>query len=260
MPTIYTARGTLWFADYRANPAATPTLMIHGAGGSYLHFPLAMRHLPSANAVVPDLAAHGHNVGAPRTTVREHADDMIALLDALHIERAVILGHSMGGAIAQTLALEYPARVRGLVLIGTGAKLGVHPDLLNGLVGEMRAVSASVAETVTLWSWGSNADPRLRDDLGYGVLVSTPPPVLYADYSACNAFDIRARLADIHAPTLVIGGTADQMTPHKFSVYLRDTLPHAELVTIENGGHMMALEQPRAVTAAVAAWLARLAV
>ncbi len=249
MPTQKTSRGPLWFADHRREDLP-PLLLIHGAGGSHLDWPPGLRKLGS---LAVDLPGHGKSPGPGRRSIQDYADDLLALLDALNLTQAVIMGHSMGGAIAQTIALSAPDRVRGLILIGTGAKLRVHPDILARVATDPQAVAAQLKD----WMWGSSTPDALRET-GYQQMLSVDPLVIQGDYAACDVFDIRDRISQINASTLVIGGTEDQMTPHKFSAYLAESITNATLVTVEGGGHMMALEQPEVVTAAVQRWLTAL--
>ena len=251
MTTVETATGTIWYADHR-DPTIhrPPVLMIHGAGAQHLDWPAELRRLPGANAIIPDLPGHGKSPGPGRNTITAYAADMIALLDALSIDQVIIAGHSMGGAIAQTMGLSYPDRVVGLILIGTGAKLTVNDTILNGIRGATEVTAA----LITKWAWAKGANEQLKR-LGTRRLLECDPDVTYGDYVACNNFDLRDQVRRIKAPTLVIGGTADKMTPHQYSVYLQEHIPDAQLVTIEGGGHMMALEQPQVVADAVQRWL-----
>jgi pimeloyl-ACP methyl ester carboxylesterase len=81
---------------------------------------------------------------------------------------------------------------------------------------------------------------------------------MLGDFRACDAFDVRERLGDISVPTLVIGGKDDRLTPPKFSEYLREHIPNARLLLVEEAGHMVMLEQPAVVTEAIADFLATL--
>ncbi len=247
MPMIETKTSNIFYADHHKGDG-TPLILIHGAGGSHLDWPAAMRRLPDVLAV--DLPGHGKSPLPGRSTITDYARDVIAFMDALNVHQAIITGHSMGGGIAQQIALDAPDRVRGLVLIGTGAKLGVHPFIM----GRILTAPGEVASLLKGWMW-SDSVPQQPREITYNQLMSLPPEVAHGDYLACNAFDIRERLPEIKAPALVIGGSADKMTPHTYSVYLQEHLPHAELVTIEDGGHMMALEQPEAVAGAINTWL-----
>lgn len=251
MPLAQTASGPIWYADHRDPTAHLPvTLVVHGAGGTHLDWPAEIRRMPEANAIVVDLPGHGRSPGAGRISVGAYAADMIALLDALKIAHVIVAGHSMGGAIAQTLAVNYPDRVLGLILIGTGAKLSVHPDLLNGILTEMaRSVGMIVG-----WYYSQSATDQMRRRTQNN-LMTVNPSVLHGDYAACNQFDIRSQLALIRQPTLILGGTADYMTPFKFSEYLQANITGSQLVKVEGGAHMMMLEQPEFVSSAMQKWL-----
>lgn len=251
MPLIETQHGAIWYADHRDPTAHLPvTLLVHGAGGSHLDWSAELRRLPEANAVVPDLPGHGRSPGASRQSIGGYAADMVALLDALKLDRAVVTGHSMGSAVALTMALHYPDRVMGLILIGGGTKLGVHPDLLNVQADKEKAV-----EMIINGYWGAAPEYDQLRRLSRKRLMETPAEVLHNDYTACNAFDVRGQLERIRQPALVIGATDDPMTPLKYSQYLRDNLPNAQLVTVQGAQHMMMLQQPQFVADAVRNWL-----
>lgn len=255
MPQIETTQGLIWYADHRDPIAHRPvTVMIHGAGGTHLDWPAELRRLPEANAIIPDLPGHGKSPGSGHQSITAYATSIVALLDALHISKAVIAGHSMGGATAQTIALMHPDRVLGLILAGTGAKLGVHPDILNGVLTEMSRTVGMLLKGY----WGDNPQNEQLSRMSQQRLLEFNPTILFNDYSACNAFDIRDRVAEIRKPTLIVGGTEDKMTPLKFSQYLHDHIAGSELVVVETAAHMMLLEQPQFVADAVQKWLANL--
>ncbi len=151
------------------------------------------------------------------------------------------------------MALHYPDRVLGLILIGTAPTLPVNEAILNGI----RSEPEETAALITKWAWAKDTDEQVKR-LGYRRLLQTDPAVTYGDYVACNAFDVRDRLERINVPTLVVGGTADKMTPFTYSEALAAGIPNATLVRIDNGGHMMALEKPTTVADAVQTWLMEL--
>ncbi len=176
---------------------------------------------------------------------------MIGLMDALDLKQAIVGGHSMGGAIAQMMAINYPERIAGLILISTGARLRVHPDILSHVLSD----PSPVYEQLRAWMWaGPTPEQALRR--WQARMAAHEPGVMRGDYVACNAFDVMDRVSEIAAPTLILVGTADRMTPPKFSAYLAGHIPGAQLVTVEGGGHMVVLEQPLVVARAIAGWLA----
>lgn len=254
MPTVNLPDRAIDYAQSKPDQTHTPPLiLVHGAGGSRLDWPPNLRRLPGTHVIALDLAGHGRSQGPAHEDTRAHAEDIHAFMDALAIERAIIAGHSMGGAIALQIGIHIPDRAAGLILIGTGSKLPVDPTLPQRIVDEPNATM----DWITEWAWSDSAPEELKT-LGREQLANTSPAVLQADYRACQVYDVRAHVAEVTAPTLVIGAEADRMVPLKFSKTLAETIPDAKLIVIENAGHMIPLEQPEQVTRSIADWLAGL--
>ncbi len=246
MPHINTPRGTLWIADHRSADAPTPPLLlIHGAGGTHLDWSAPIRKL---NHIAVDLNGHGRSEGAGHDHIADHAADLVALLDALELPRVILVGHSMGGAIALSMALDAADRVAALALISTGARLRVHPDLLNVVAHNPEQVARRLFDQS--WLWGVSVSREIKE-MGRKIFLAQPPVVIARDYAACDNFDIRQRLPDIHQPTLVLCGTADQMTPPRFSHYLADNIPNARLRLYGDAGHMLPIERADEVAQAL---------
>jgi pimeloyl-ACP methyl ester carboxylesterase len=226
---------------------------VHGAGGSRLLWPPQLRRLPGATVYTLDLPGHGRSGGAACDTVTGYAEAVAAFLDEADIERAVIAGHSMGGAIALTLALDFPDRVAGLVLIATGARLRVAPAILEGIRLNFR----SSVELVSRSAWSPTADPALVER-GRRALLEAGPAVLLGDFVACDHFDVMERLGKIAAPTLVIAGSDDMLAPPKYARFLAEHISAARCEIVADAGHMVMLERPAEVTQAVRElWKAR---
>lgn len=251
MPLLETSAGSVFFAEHNQNLTQyAPVILIHGAGSSHLGWSKEMRRLPERRVITLDLPGHGRSPGPGQDTVEGYARAVLGLLDALEMTGAVLVGHSMGGAISQWLALHQAERVTGLVLIGTGAFLNVNPELLRLLQEDYLLAT----ELITKWSWHKEIDPAIKArDLA--ALRQTPQHILYGDYLACSRFDVREQVRQISAPALIIGGTADKMTPLAINQFLVDNMPQSRWVQIEGGGHSMMLEQAEQVGAIVAAWL-----
>jgi pimeloyl-ACP methyl ester carboxylesterase len=221
-----------------------PLVLIHGAGGSYLHWPAEIRHLTGEDILAIDLPGHGASEGEGKESIDAYTDSVHEFLDCLDISQAVIAGHSMGSAIAQRLSLDSPERVRGLIQIGAGAKLSVHPKLIEYCSSE-----STYPEAVSLvmeWAFSSRADRRLVELAGQR-MAEMPASVLQGDFLACDAFDVRDQVGEIEQPALVICGAEDQMTPVRFSEFLSERLPKAGLEIVPNAGHMVMLEQSEIV-------------
>jgi len=254
MPYAELDTGKLFYAQSRGHGPSAPTLvLLHGAGGSHLHWPAELRRLPGVTVYALDLPGHGRSDGPGCDSVAAYVAALIGFLDATATERAVLVGHSMGGAISQMTALTHPGRVAGLVLVGTGARLRVAPAILDGILDNFDAA----IDLVTRFAWAKDA-PQELTRRGRQMMAQTPPDVIHGDFAACDAFDVMQRLGEIDAPTLVITGTADLLTPHKYGAFLAEHIPNARLVTVEGGGHMMALEQPGPVARAVAEFISAL--
>jgi pimeloyl-ACP methyl ester carboxylesterase len=224
-----------------------PVIFVHGSGSNHAIWLPQIRALaPIARTVAIDLPGHGKSDLPGRNTVDAYCDVVLRLLDALQFERAVIVGHSLGGAMAQTIALSHPDRVAGLGLVGTGARLRVLPAILDGVLNDFEKTAPFIIENAYA--------PDLADAMrarAMAELRACDPQVTHGDFAACNAFDVTARLGEIRAPTIVICGKQDRMTPVKYSEYLVSKIAGAQIVLVDNAGHSVMIEQPDAVSRAL---------
>jgi pimeloyl-ACP methyl ester carboxylesterase len=251
MPNVSVSGERVYYAHRRPVPAAQPPVVfVHGAGGTHQHWLYQVRDLPQAATYAPDLPGHGRSAGAGRDRVGMYGDWLVRFLDEVDLEQVVLVGHSVGGAIALDLALRYPQRVAGLGLVATGARLRVAPALLEAL----RQEPEKGVQLITGWAFGPEA-PEEMARLARRQMRMIAPGVLYGDFVACDQFDVVGRLAEIRAPTFTLCGTQDRMTPAKYATYLRDQIAGASLTLVEGAGHMVMLEQPQAVTTALRAFL-----
>ncbi len=252
MPYVKTRQEKLFYT-LRRGPVDSPTLvLIHGAGGSRLHWPAELRRLPRATVYTIDLPGHGRSEGAGCSSVEGYAKALAAFLDAdeINVDRIIPVGHSMGGAIGMRLTLDFPDRVAGLVLIATGAKLRVAPAIMEGIQNDFEASAA----LITQYAWAPQAPSHLSE-AGQQVILETGADVLLRDFTACNHFDVMERLGDIQVPTLIVAGSADRLTPIKYARFLSEHIADSDLVTIEDAGHMVTLERPAEVKQALGAFL-----
>lgn len=238
------AAGLYYFAHEAENKTRLPVILIHGAGGSQLSWPPQIRRLPGQRVFTTDLPGHGKSEGAGRQEISEYTLDIIAFMKELKLRGAIIVGHSMGSAIALTLAIQHPKQVLGLGLLGSGAKLRVASAILD-LTANAGSFSKAV-ELVINHSFSEQADSRLKE-LSIKQMLETHVPVLHGDFLACDAFNILDELPRIQSRTLILCGEKDAMTPPKFSEMLRDGIPGSHLEIVPNAGHMLMLEQPDAV-------------
>lgn len=232
-----------WLA---AGPAdGPPVVLIHGAGGTADKWAPQVAGLAAGGCCVlaPDLPGHGGSDGPAASSITTYAELLGEWLSALGLCSAGLVGHSMGGAIVQEFALQgQPAAWLGLV--GTGARLRVHPDTFARL-GDTEVPSEYLAA-----AFGVRPDPDLLAAESE-TWQTTDPAVRIADFEACDTFDAIGRLSSLHAPTLIVVGREDRMTPVKYAKFLADEINNARLVVIDNAGHYVQLEQPEPVTNAL---------
>lgn len=231
-----------------------PLVLIHGAGGSHLHWPLPVRRLPGETVYALDLPGHGRSGGVGRQIIADYAGAVLDWLDGMLINQAILVGHSMGGAIAQTLALTAPENVAGLVLVGTGARLPVNEAILQGTLSES-AFPDTVAQIIK-WAFALNAPAQLTR-LAHQRMLEVRPTVVHADFLACSTFDVTETIGAVVTPALVIWGAVDKMVPERASRFLAEKIAGATLKVIPDAGHMVMLEQPQAVAEAVAGFMRR---
>ena len=191
------------------------------------------------------------------------ASDAAAVLDAAGADRAHIFGVSMGGMIAQEFALQYPARVRSLILACTspGGLHAVQPKTLVLLALIKRAtMTPEEAREAFIPILYHQATARERIDEDMAVLRNwIPAPAAYfAQLQGIVLWSSYGRLPQITAPTLVIHGETDRLVPPKNGAILASRIPGAKLVTIPHAGHIFATDQPHAARSAVAEFLAAL--
>src|ERR1700733_2395438 len=237
---------------------AQPTVvLLHGAGFDHTTWALHSRWLAhhGHNVLAPDLPGHGRSSGTPIPTIAGMADWTATLLDAAGASKARLVGHSMGSLIAIETAARHPSKVTALSLIGTAATMTVGPDLLKAAEANDRAA----VDMVSIWGLGFQAE--LGGSLAPGlwmhsgaqrVLEQCRPGVLFNDLSACNAYqNALAAAAQVTVPSTFILGERDMMTPLKAGKALAAATPNARTVVLRGAGHMMMVERPDELLAAL---------
>lgn len=149
------------------------------------------------------------------------------------------MGHSMGGAIAQAMALKRPDRVLGLVLAGTGAQLPVNPLLIANLESHPEVALKQIMQ----WSLTKEAPSDLVSKSLMQALAYDPRRAV-REFMACQAFDMRPYLAQIRVPKALIAADHDRMTPISRFKDFQGAWPNTPLYTVKSAGHLMMLEQP----------------
>lgn len=253
MPYIRLKDQALFYFEQNHRGTTLPTvILMHGAGGNHLDWPPQIRRMEGMHIIAPDLPGHGQTASEGRDSVSGYAAVIRELMDTLQLDQAVLVGHSMGAAIALRMALDAPDRAAGLTLIGGSARMRVSPALLDDSLNDTEEAVRFIIDH----AYGSDVSEKIRE-FGGKNLRAVPPRVLHADYLACDTFDVRNDLGQIHAPVLAIGSREDQMVPAKFVESLAAGLPNAEQQWVEGCGHMIPVEAPEQVAALIQDWLAR---
>jgi pimeloyl-ACP methyl ester carboxylesterase len=218
-------------------------IFIHGSGGCKEVWYYQTRHFPEADTV----ALPGHPCGEPCTSVDSYVEWLRGYIHDNYYIDVVLAGHSLGGAIAQLYALKHPEDLKGLILIGSGARLRVGTIYLRML--EQAKSNRSVLEVFFHESY-EFIESGLRDVLQRKAL-DCDPAVFLNDMLCCDRFDIMDRIHQIKLPTLAICGSEDIITPPKYTTYLATKIEGARYVIIEGGTHMVFAEQPELINQAI---------
>jgi pimeloyl-ACP methyl ester carboxylesterase len=227
--------------------APDPIILLHGAGGSHRSLDELVSALDREDVIVPALPGRAGTEGPPPESAAEAASFVRALLAAIGVDRCVAVGHSYGGAVAVELALAAPSLLAALVLVATGARLRVHPAILD----RARAAAAGEGALVDLRAaFLPDTDPALVDRLEART-AEVPATTVLADWTATNAFDRLGALGALRLPVVAVTGDRDALTPPKYAAYFGQHVPGARVITVPGAGHMLPVEHPAAVVEAI---------
>ena len=262
MPTLTLPDLPLYYETH-GSPAAPAVLLLHGLGSSADDWQLQVPVFSQRYFVVTvDLRGHGRSVGkgAGTFTIAQMADDVAALLDHLGVAAADVVGLSLGGCVAQAVAIRHPARVRALVLVNTFARL--RPAGWRGAgrfvkrawlfaFAPMPALAAFIAR-------GLFPKPEQRpyyDEAVARLSKNTKGPYLAA-MRAIAGFDVRRGLAAVRCPVLVVAGDRDQTVPLAAGQALHRAIPGARFALLADSGHASPYDQTEKFNEVVLGFLA----
>ncbi len=225
-------------------------VFIHGSGLDHTVWLLQSRYFAHHgwNVLAVDLPGHGRSEGPPLTAIEEIADWIGALLEALAVPRAVLVGHSMGALVALETAARYPKRTERVALLGASMPLAVSEPLLNAARNNERGA----IDMITLWGhghstqFGGNPVPGMWLIGGtVRLLEQARPGVLYNDLNACNQYQAGlASAQQVRCRALMVMADQDRMTPPANAEELIHSLGNLRTVTLTDCGHLMLAEQP----------------
>lgn len=244
-------------ANHAIDPAKRSVVFVHGAGLDHSWFGLQSRYFGyhGWNVLALDMPGHGKSAGPPLRTVPAMSDWIVRVLDTAKIQKAAIVGHSMGSLIAADFAARHAARVDRIALIGTAYPMKVS----DAFLGAAQKNEYTAFDMSTIWGHapqvplGGNPNPGMWM---YGDtqarLERLAPGVLYADLKACNDFALSGA---VKCPALFILGKRDVMTPVRAAKQLQDAIPGAKTVVVDFSGHSLMAEAPDATLDALIEFL-----
>ncbi|MFX1562132.1 MAG: alpha/beta fold hydrolase [Promethearchaeota archaeon] len=235
-------------------------LLIHGFS-SFLPMWQYLRPLlrKKFRLILPEMRGHGRS-DKPNIhyTIDMLSQDLVGILDELKIEKCIVAGHSLGGFVAQQMALDTPERLKALVLICTGPKVGVETveawlvesqagfglplkekvdKQIDVLFYNPQKIRSNPETMKLLWA---NEKQVVKNQISHGYVAS-----------AALRFNVESRLDEIKMPTLIIQGANDSIFPTHIGDYFVAHIPNAVLEVIGQTGHSIQLEQPEALTKAI---------
>ncbi|MDX2602285.1 alpha/beta fold hydrolase [Streptomyces caniscabiei] len=249
MPQLAVDGATLTYDDEGPREGdGVPLVFVHGWTANRHRWDHQVAHFAEKRRVIRlDLRGHGESGGAGVRTIEELAADVLALLDHLEIERFVLVGHSMGGMISQTITLAHPERVERLVLVNSIGRMTYSRGR-----GLLMAVSTRVPFKLFVAAniQRAFAPGYPREEIRSYIRASsaTPREVVRTLYGAMRAFDVLDRLGEVSTPTLLVHGYYDIQLPVAQMLRMAKAYQDAE-VRILDAGHELPVEKPAELTA-----------
>jgi pimeloyl-ACP methyl ester carboxylesterase len=231
-----------------------PLVFVHGWTANRHRWDHQVAHFSTTRRVVRlDLRGHGESGGAGVKTIDELAADVLALLDHLKIERCVLVGHSMGGMIAQTIALAHPGRVERMVLVNSIGRMAYSRGR-GLLMAASTLVPFKLFVAANIQRAFAPGYPREEIRAYVKASADTPREVVMTLYGAMRAFDLLDRAGEIGVPTLMIHGYHDIQLPLKQMLRMAKAYPDAT-VRVLDAGHELPVEKPAELSAAIDAFV-----
>ncbi len=246
---------------YEIDGDGEPLLLIHGVRGTIRNWEFVRPHIRNHfQTIMPEIRGHGHSTELTEpSTVELFKDDMVALLDHLEIEQSIVAGHSLGGFIAQQMALDVPDRLKGLILIATAPMVDVEGAIAQIELGKLAYGLTPKEAVMKLLDFEFYNSEKIRNTPGMVDFL-----VFHAEESqrlanshgsaqgAAAKFNVQDRINEIHLPTLVIFGAQDKTFPPRWADFYKENLPNVSIKLIDKTSHSIQLEQPEELVEAIA--------
>lgn len=233
------------------DPGKATLVFIHGAGGSGAFWSAQVQGLAErANTIAVDLPGHGQSEGSGHDRVEDFARILMNFINAIEAPKPIPCGTSLGGAITQQLLLDYSENFKGGILINTGSRLKVAPEIFQAIEKDFNGYVDMIAKLAVSSATDPDRVKQFRDDT-----ARCKAAVSIKDFQACDRFDVMERLGSITSPVLVVTAEDDQMTPPKYGDFMEKSLAKASRIHIKEAGHIAAMEKPDEINKAIVEFL-----
>jgi pimeloyl-ACP methyl ester carboxylesterase len=219
-------------------------VFVHGSGGCADIWRYQTAYFPDSHAV----SLPGHPDGQILKSVEGCVDWLKKYIDGKALKDVILAGHSFGGAITLMYELRYPHELKGIIVIGSGARLRVHPAFL-AICEE--AVKGNLQKWYEMVEEMNRSTPEDYRSEIIEKQKTIGPAAMLNDFLCCDKFDIMNKIHEVKLPALIVCGELDVMTPVKYANYLGAKMANSKVVVVPQAGHFVFAEKPEAVNKAI---------
>ena len=231
-----------------------PVILLHGAGGSLMGWPSNLRHLPSQRVFAPDLPGHGHSAQPACLSMSCLVRRLHQFITDMGFYHVVLVGYSLGGALALSYTSAYPDQIIGLVTISCGDRFNIPQELMGALLKP-----ADTHKAIEVFSKAAfhPAFPQAERRTILAPMSRIESDVLLADLSIAAEFCFGSQPCQLIIPSMIVGGSNDLITPPGSLRQLGHYLQKSSVSVIEGAGHMVLYEKNEELRNKVSAFLAK---
>jgi pimeloyl-ACP methyl ester carboxylesterase len=219
-------------------------VLVHGAGGSHLSWPVEIRRFPGYRVLSLDLPGHGNSEGVASQNMEDYIRAVTAFLRELGIFSVILIGHSLGAAIALEIARNIPDQVKALALLSVAVRIPIPAQIFRAVAN---AETYQIGLSMIRQRFFSPLTPASTRDRIMIPLQKQRSTILYSDFLAAVGLDLHKRPVLTTCPVWIANGRQDLITAFSVSRDLGSLFQNAEFSEIPAAGHMLPLEQPAAV-------------
>jgi 3-oxoadipate enol-lactonase len=233
--------------SYREEGTGDPIFLIHGLSSSKeIMYPMMNKLKHLYRIIAYDVRGHGESDKPTHFTLDDHASDLVALMNALNIKKAVLIGLSMGSYIAQTTAIKSPEKIQKMILMGSrghGETTSVEQILLEKGLKPDNVSPIQLLKILNKRSFAPETSvfTKMKVIIYHSTVRMSDADNLAAN-QAIRRFNLMEGLAQLRCPTLVMSGEADGVNPPEYGREVAEVIPGAEFVLVPKAGHVLTIE------------------